>query len=115
MHYYIILSILIQCYVVDSVIVPTPNSLDGVGSQTTIFVAFDWRYKTLNNFVVILKQFASAFNRQTKLQKNIFYFGDLTTKIDCNLNTNLIDCVDRQILFDTNITMAAFNVTFYVC
>jgi len=81
----------------------------GHGHRLAILVAFSSDY-TLPNFIENLEYFAKALNCEDRQQFITFHFGDLSMQIDCNYPTNLIDCVNNQLLKNKTLTIIAHQV-----
>jgi hypothetical protein len=84
----------------------------GRGHRLAILVAFSDDY-TLSNFIENLQYFAKALNCEYRQQFISIYFGNLSMQIDCNYQTDLIDCVNNQLLNNKTLTIIAHQV-FYV-
>ena len=85
--------------------------LHAFGSRLVVFFAFGGNY-TFSQFTSNLRTFANALNCANRQQLITFYFGDLSTKIDCNYRTNLVDCVNGILDNPMNATNA-FEVRSY--
>jgi hypothetical protein len=85
---------------------------NGHGHRLAILVAFSDDY-TLSNFIENLQYFAKALNCGYRQQFTTFYFGNLSMQFDCNYRTDLIDCVNNQLLNNKTLTIIAHQV-FYV-
>ncbi len=83
--------------------------LKSIGNRIIILVAFDANY-TFSNFEFNLRQFAAALHCPFRNHYYSFYFGNESMQIICDLNTNLIDCVNSWILGNVTIAMRAFEV-----
>ncbi len=81
----------------------------GQGRRLVILVAFSDDY-TLSNFIENLQYFAKALNCEYRQQFTTFYFGNLSMQIDCNYPTDLIDCVNNQLLNNKTLTIIAHQV-----
>jgi hypothetical protein len=81
----------------------------GHGQRLAILVAFSDDY-TLSNFIENLKYFAKALNSEYRQQFISFYFGNLSMQIDCNYPTDLIDCVNNQLLNNKTLTRIVHQV-----
>jgi len=81
----------------------------GRGHRLDILVAFSDDY-TLSNFIENLQYFAKALNCEYRQQFISIYFGNLSMQIDCNYPTDLIDCVNNQLLNNKTLTIIAHQV-----
>ncbi len=82
---------------------------NGRGHRLVVLVAFSDDY-ILSNFIENLQYFAKALNCGYRQQFTTFYFGNLSMQIDCNYQTDLIDCVNNQLLNDKTLTIIAHQV-----
>jgi hypothetical protein len=81
----------------------------GHGHRLAILVAFSDDY-TLSNFIENLQYFAKALNCGYRQKFTTLYFGNLSIQIDCNYRTDLIDCVNNQLLNNKTLTKIAHQV-----
>ncbi len=86
---------------------------NGHGHRLAILVAFSDDY-TLSNFIENLQYFAKALNCEYRQQFITFYFGNLSMQIDCNYPTDLIDCVNNQLLNNKTLTRIAHQVFSFI-
>jgi hypothetical protein len=81
----------------------------GHGHRLAILVAFSDDY-TLSNFIENMQYFAKALNCEYRQQFISIYFGNLSMQIDCNYPTDLINCVNNQLLNNKTLTIIAHQV-----
>jgi hypothetical protein len=82
----------------------------GVGNRIIVLVVFGGNY-TFYNFSSNLRDFGSALNCPYRQQLITFYFGNLSNKIDCDYQMNLVECVNRRILADSDTARNAHKVS----
>jgi hypothetical protein len=84
-------------------------AFNGHGHRLSIFVAIscDWSY---SKFIENLQHFASAFDCPYRQKFISFYFGDLSTKIDCDYPADLVDCVRQRLLNNSTFSKMAYQV-----
>lgn len=85
------------------------SELFNYGNRLIILVAFDDTY-TFVQFSSTLRAFANALSCPTRRQLNTFYFGDLSTQIDCEYEMNLVDCVNNRIFNNISEATIAYEV-----
>ncbi len=84
-------------------------TFNGRSHRLAILVAFSNDY-TLSNFIENMKYFAKALNCEYRQQFITFYFGNLSMQIDCNYPTDLINCVNNQLLDNKTLTRLVYQV-----
>ena len=82
------------------------------GERVIVFVAFSDDH-ILSQFVHNLYDFAHAFSCSYREQLITIYFGDQSTRIDCDYRQNLIECVNRRILVNATATKNAYEVALF--
>ena len=94
----------------------TDLKLSGYGLRVAVLVAFDANNATFESFAQRMNEFANALDCPYRQQLITFYFGDLSTQIDCGYGNNLVRCVNDIVVDDNRtIAMNAFQVHFPVC
>jgi len=86
------------------------NKMYGVGNRIIVLVVFGGNY-TFSNFSSNLRDFGSALNCPYRQQLITFYFGNLSNKIDCDYQMNLVECVNQRILADSDTARNAHKVS----
>lgn len=76
----------------------TQIELGVYGKHAVVLVDFDANITTFSTFTSTMHDFAFAFDCPTRHQLVTFYFGDLSTRIDCEYGRSLVDCVTNRII-----------------
>jgi hypothetical protein len=83
------------------------SSLNAFGNRVVILVAFDANYTTLSTFSSTLHDFVTSYNCPARHQLVSWYFGNLSTRVDCAYKSGLRDCMTKRIFAsDSNVTIA---------
>jgi hypothetical protein len=82
------------------------------GQRVIVLVVFkyDERYALLPYFIENLKQFAFAFNCPGRNQYITFYFGGISTRIDCDYGSDLNECIENRFVCNRTTATKAFKV-----
>jgi hypothetical protein len=116
--YRIVVSLAIIGFYAINALIPTGTDLKlfGYGSRVVVLVAFDANNATFESFAQRLNEFANALDCSYRQQLVTFYFGDLSTQIDCGYGNNLVRCINDIVVDDNQtIAMNTFQVYFPVC
>lgn len=82
------------------------------GNRIIILVAFGDSYQ-FSNFSTTLRQLSVAFNCPSRHQLVTFYFGDILSKVECDYESSLVDCVNDRVLGDETTANELYEVRYF--